>query len=337
MSISFSILICTKNSQRLLAKVFDSIFEQSSFHLVQQIIIVDYESNDSTKELARDYCVQAKFNDLLILSCPLPGKGAALVMGLNNVRAKYCIVVDDDNILFPDFIEKAASYLIAKPLIGCIGSRGELDAKLYSPDWFRSHMGAYAIGLPENHEKLDWVWGACSIINMDAWNRLQSSDFHFLLNPERVNSSTPIDIGGEDVELSLAIRMIGYRVVWLNELRFIHSFQQSRLSEAYFLKNNLGVCRSAPIHSMYRLLTYKRDDRLPFLKWSFGVFKNLIGSILRICKYAFAGNIFECQFHWTVFKGILGGYLVSAPRFGKIFNSLRALKSRSEITSRELF
>jgi glycosyltransferase involved in cell wall biosynthesis len=331
---NFSILICTKNSSRLLGEVFDSIFSQSSIHLVGQIIVVDYESTDHTSKIAQEHCAKAKFENLHILQCTTSGKGAALIMGMGIVTGDYCIIVDDDNILSTDFVETADCYLSTRPLVGCIGSRGKLDSKLAPPNWFNQYQGAYAVGLPAGHENLDWVWGACCIINMNAWRCLNACKFQFILNPERIHSSAPIAIGGEDVELSLAIRMIGYEVKWFEKLSFIHSFQQSRLSQSYFLKNNLGVCRSAPIHSLYRLVTQKENCRFPYLIWSFGVGKNLIGSGFRICKFALIGNKFECAFHWTVFLGIFQGFIAASKNFRAMYSSLLILRRQGDTLSR---
>jgi glycosyltransferase involved in cell wall biosynthesis len=298
---NFTILICTKNSSRLLGEVFDSIFSQSAINLVNQIIIVDYESTDRTNEIAQEYCTKLQFKNLYLLRCPSPGKGAALIMGLSVATGGYCIIVDDDNILCPNFIESAASYLSSYP-----------------------------------HENLDWVWGACSIINMDAWRRLKTCKFQFILNPERIHSSAPIAIGGEDVELALAIRMIGYKVVWLDKLSFIHSFEQTRLNQSYFIKNNLGVCRSTPIHSLYRLVTQQENCRFPYLIWSLGVGKNLIGSGFRACKFALIGNKFECAFNWTVFLGIFQGFIAASKKFHTIYSSLLVLRCQGETLSKGL-
>lgn len=332
---NFAILICTKNSSRLLGEVFDSIFSQSASNLVNQIIIVDYESTDRTNEIAQECCAKFQFKNLHLLRCPSPGKGAALIMGLSVATGGYCIIVDDDNILSPNFVETAASYLSSHPLVGCIGARGKLDSKLSPPDWFNQHKGAYAIGLPVDHENLDWVWGACSIINVDAWKRLKTCKFQFILNPERIHSSAPIAIGGEDVELALAIRMIGYKVVWLDKLSFIHSFEQTRLNQSYFIKNNLGVCRSTPIHSLYRLATQQEICRFPYLIWCLGIGKNLIGSGFRASKFALIGNKFECAFHWTVFLGIFQGFVAASKKFRAIYGSLLDLRHQGEALSKE--
>jgi glycosyltransferase involved in cell wall biosynthesis len=258
----FSFILCTRNSERVLAEVVESIASQKIDHKLIEIILADYESSDQTIEIVKVISkkYQIKFN---YIKCHNPGKTPALEMALDFANGDYSVIVDDDNILDQNYIEEAEKLLI-DPNWGCLGSQGIVDKNLILPDWFNEYKGHYAIGVPLGAN--DWVWGACCIINMIAWKKLRKKGFEMQLNPTRISHSHPIELGGEDTELSLAICMIGYKVKFIEQLKFIHKFEQKRLNQKYLLENVFGVCRSIPILEIYRLLIYKSNLSFPKLE-----------------------------------------------------------------------
>ena len=49
----FSFILCTRNSERVLAEVIESIASQKIDHKLIEIILTDYESSDQTIEIAK--------------------------------------------------------------------------------------------------------------------------------------------------------------------------------------------------------------------------------------------------------------------------------------------
>jgi len=326
----FSILFCTHNSARVIAEALKAVQKQSALDAVCEVIIVDYKSTDDTLQI-----VNAVFQEfpmpMVLVNCEMPGKSPAIILGLNKAQGDYIIVVDDDNILAEDFVEVAQNILVDDQ-IGCLGARGFMaDENMSSlPEWFERHKGVYAIGLPNNGIITDWVWGAGSIVNRRAWNRLSEKSFSFKLNPARLTSSTPISIGGEDVELSLAIRLLGYKVEASEALHFIHKFEPSRLNEAYLLKTAFGVSRAVVIHEIYRIAGASSSSRSLLVTLHWRILRKLVGLTISILRNCIRINYLDARYAMRTLMGIFSGYLLYRSQCGQIAEYVLSIKSQAE-------
>ena len=320
----FSFLICTRNSERVLSEVLNSIINQTDEERNFEVIVVDYKSTDRTMEIARKILFEANVQ-LIEISCALSGKSPALILGLNAAKGDFIVVVDDDNILFPNYINEAKE-LAKNNQIGCIGAMGIIDQNLKLPIWFKQYEGIYAIGLPSSLKPVDSVWGAAALINKKAWQDLTSSGYALELNPARESHSAPIAIGGEDGELSCAIRMLGYEVFYSEKLKFVHKFEQKRLSIDYMLKNSFGSSRAVPLIDIYRVKIHYERFLLPFLLWNFICFKRLVGCAIRAVMYRVKGDSMSSIFHITRARAFLMGYIETILHFNRIYGNLGRIK-----------
>lgn len=328
----FSVLICTRNSARLLEEVLLSIKNQETDSILE-IIIADYQSLDGTLEIAVSFGLSSGIQ-VEIINVEQPGKSSALTLGLDAALGDYIVILDDDNILKSGFIAAIYKVLI-KSKVGCLGTKGYLDERMRAPKWFENHKGAYAIGLPSNGHSVatDWVWGAGSIIYRNAWRKLRKNQWGFILNPARIDHSLPILIGGEDVELSLAIKLIGYDVAECEDAGYIHKFSETRLNIEYLINNCQGVSASAAVHSIYRIAMGGGEIKFPKSYWYLLLVRYVIGCILRSVKHKLSMNELEEKLNIAIMLGVFNGYRVYAKEFDLIYKNLIILKSNvKEIT-----
>ena len=81
-----SAVILTKNSSRLLKEVLQSL------HSLDEVVILDNGSNDSTLEIARSFAnVSVHFHDFI-------GFGAMKQMGANLAKNDWILTIDSDEI-----------------------------------------------------------------------------------------------------------------------------------------------------------------------------------------------------------------------------------------------
>jgi glycosyltransferase involved in cell wall biosynthesis len=285
-----------------------------------EVIIVDHKSTDSTLIIAREILSIANIK-LIEIPCLASGKSPALVLGLNSASGDFVVIVDDDNILLSNYIFEAKK-LVKESNIGCIGAIGIADSDLVLPPWFPIFSGVYAIGLQPAPKSTDSVWGAAALINKKAWDRLRLDGFSFELNPARESHSSPIAIGGEDGELSVAIKMIGFQVFYSDKLKFIHKFEQSRLTEQYLLMNTLGSTRAVPFIDIYRLFIHHKHSRIPYLIWNLIIFKRLMGCALRFIKFKITRNELLAKFHSVRARALFEGYFEARKAFNRVFSKL---------------
>ncbi len=303
----FSFLICTCNSDRLISEVLYSILNQTKSDDILEIIVVDYNSSDLTLNIVNKILANSaiKLNEI---HCAVAGKSPALALGLDAARGDYIVIVDDDNILYSNYIEEAST-ILRNENIGCVGAQGIVSEDLVLPEWFREYKSVYAIGLPADGKHADWVWGAGSIINRKAWEYIRKKEFIFLLNPERKSHSHPIAVGGEDVELSLAITLAGYEIISTENLKFTHKFQQARLKEEYLIKNSLGVSRAVTIHELYRTLIEKPNSLIHRIWWLYKIGRKILGCILRVFLSLILGRNLNRKVMQATLMGIIYGFL----------------------------
>ena len=326
---TFTILICTRNSASKIREVINSINNQSSKNDILEIIVVDYNSIDNTLEIAAKELFKLNIANYSY-SINKSGKSAALEFGLDKAKGDYALILDDDNILFPDFIQNTKDILQKNKTIGCLGSQGIADEKLQYPPWFNKYQSNFAIGLPVQAGETDWVWGAASIIKLEAWHLLRSGGFSFQLSPERTTHNTPIALGGEDVELALAIKLIGYTIDYSENIKFIHKFDQKRLNKYFIVSNNRGVVRSIAVHEMYRAFIYNPDNFFPFyLIWQFRFWKKVLSSFIHtIISFLLLYPKIDRQMNFAIFIGIISGYKQFSVKAPQIIKSLKKLTQK---------
>ena len=106
-----SVLLPTFNRAAYLPRSLDSVLAQTVKPM--QIIVINDGSSDATEEALAPYRDRIEY-----IRQDNGGKGAALNAGLPHVRGRYIWVFDDDDIAFPDALERHLAILEAEPQIG---------------------------------------------------------------------------------------------------------------------------------------------------------------------------------------------------------------------------
>ena len=314
----FSFVICTKNSSRCISKVLNSIkYQFKDITNTYEILIVDYKSSDNTQTIVENFKSKNELIKISLFNFDKPGKSPALVFGLNKAIGDYIVVVDDDTILFDDYLQNLKK-IIKKGNIGILGSKGNLCNQKNLPNWFDEFKGHFAIGIP--FEANDWVWGACRVIKNSAWKRLSHINFYLFLNPERKSNFSPIDIGGEDTELSLAIKSMGYDVKFYSELNFYHCFDEKRITKKYLLFNTYGTSKSIPLTEIYRSVIYNRNNKFHFILWNLKLVKYLVSLSVKSFINLFLLNFIKSIYYLFIILGIVKGVFIFYKKYFEIRN-----------------
>lgn len=118
-----SVIIAAYNAEKFLAKVLDSVYEQS--RLPDEIIIVDDGSTDNTRKIAEEYKEEASktFPGIRYHLIVQKNKGpaAASNVAIGNAKGEYIVSVDSDAIVDKDLIEKCVDEMEKDRSIGAVG------------------------------------------------------------------------------------------------------------------------------------------------------------------------------------------------------------------------
>lgn len=234
-----------------------------------ELIVVNNNSTDTTGDFTRSFLANSQM-DYSILDCKKPGKMNAFWMGLKASKYDFILDCDDDNHLFPDFLQVGISYLNQNCRVGALGGQGILKAK-HIPAWFETYKKSYAIGPQGKSGEVmpffSHLYGAGCFYRKSILIDLEAKGFYSLLSCRKGDELS----SGGDVELCYAIQLSGFDLVYLETLGFYHALPENRLSFEYYLKLKAGIASSFPILVSYHIKSFSNVSAfkwyLFYLEW----------------------------------------------------------------------
>ncbi len=255
-----SIILCTYNGANKLPKSIAGLAEQRVPETIPwEIIFVDNNSTDNSESISRlswDKNPNNRNIPFTYLSESRPGKYFALTKGLKIAKYEYFIIVDDDNILHPNYVRLAFELIHKQPHIGAIGSKTEAlfeEPTPTIPKWLSTNAERYAIG--EQGTKGDvttrkHLWGAGMVSRTNLYLTFYQKYPSFLVTHSDQNI-----LVAEDTEYCLRLILRGFRLYYEPELVLQHYVPNERLSIEYWHKLNLNIENSFQVIDAYYMAT----------------------------------------------------------------------------------
>ncbi|QNE38420.1 glycosyltransferase family 2 protein [Hymenobacter sp. NBH84] len=266
--VGVSVLICTYNGAQRLATTLEHLAKQQvASEIPWEIILVDNNSSDNSIEFCAAYWKNCGAPVALrTFWQPIPGKNYALELAYSEAEYEFMCIVDDDNWLNNDYLQVGFDYLNKHKNIGLIGGRSTGAFEVTMPAWFPKVSRNYAVGTPVlftgNPPRLlteagpisqGALCGAGLFMRYTAWNLLKQANFQSLLNG-RVGEKQLM--GGEDDELSYAVKLAGYEIWYTPALCLTHFMTKNRLTKEYVPRIIHSFSETFTRLSVYRRLTY---------------------------------------------------------------------------------
>ena len=185
---------------------------------------------------------------------PVAGLTHARLRGLSEARGDLVIFVDDDNVLAPDFLARAAGYFTCHPNLAAAGGRVLPEFEAPAPEWTREFHGLLALRdlgpeviLARGGPGAPWPAhapvGAGLCIRREAAeryaDRLRGSRGLWIQD----RTGTALTSGGDN-DLVFTALHAGGDVGYFPDLSLTHLIPGSRLSRAYLARLNRGIMRS---------------------------------------------------------------------------------------------
>ena len=249
---NISVIICCYNSEQRIVPSLEHLLKQSvPVGLDWEVVLVDNNCTDGTTAVAKD-CWEHPDVPLRIVEEPTPGLSAARDCGVNASNGDYVLFCDDDNWLAPDYLALAFNFMNSHSDYAAIGGWGDVvsDSNVEIPEWFNEFETKYACGKTGNEGNVDILVGAGMFIRKNALKELSASGFQSLLSDRK---GAALSSGG-DLELSMALRVRGWKLHFSEAMYFKHYMPEGRLTEEYLLRMCHGHGRSRPILSEYKRL-----------------------------------------------------------------------------------
>ncbi len=248
---SVTILISTYNGRDKLGLTLEALARlDTEDAALTQLFVVDNASTDGTADfVAAQWKALGHPYPLKMLHEPRPGKLHAQELGLSKVKTPFVVICDDDNSLYPNYLNIGLKYLLTHKDIGVLGGRGMAVSTVPIPGWFEdySYYFACAPQAPATGEvrpRRNVVYGAGMWLRMEGYRRAKANGFRFLLGSRTGKS---LSTGGEDSELCWALRFQGYAIWYVDEMRFHHHIPADRLTEDYRQRLLNGMQSNGPL------------------------------------------------------------------------------------------
>lgn len=294
-----SVIVCCYNSSKRLPETLKHLSQQNiPAHIEWEIILVDNNSTDNTKEVACNVWRSYKKNiSFKIINESQQGLTHAREAGIKEAQFEYLIFCDDDNRLEENYIRYAFCIMKENDKIGVLGGSSEAVFETEKPLWFERFQAAYAVGKPMKHSGIanarTYLAGAGMILRRSAVELMQRFSFKQLLIDRKGRELT----SGGDVELCLITMFLGYDLYFDERLKFIHFIPAERLSWKYCV--DMMSCGHA-IPQIYFHLYFNYYHKIingKEARFADG-YRNITVTLLK----NMARNFFYPKHAWTSFK-----------------------------------
>jgi glycosyltransferase involved in cell wall biosynthesis len=227
-----SVIICCHNGVARLPTTLFHLKEQDPTAAPWEVLLIDNASTDGTAEIART-CWQDGPTPLRVIYEPCLGVRYARERGFCEAKYDFLGFVDDDNWVAHDWVRRAYDVISSDPHLGAVGSIRVPACEVSSPSWFDDFHSSYAILTEQDLQQMEnppeYLPTAGLCVSKPAWERLIQSGFRFQL----CGSVGRKVQGGEDTELTMALRLSGWRLRVDPRLRLQHFMPEQRLKWMY--------------------------------------------------------------------------------------------------------
>jgi len=227
-----SIIICTYNSSKLLSRCLSSLVNVDLNNIDYEIIIVDNNSNDDTKNIVEDYILinnNIKYNFFSI-----QGLAKARNYGISLASKKYILFTDDDITFDKDFI-KGYVNLIKLKNPGMAGGRILLKYNRKRPNWLSDKIdymygwidyGVKTIIFPTGSYPL----GPSFLIKSSLLKEI--GDFNPNLG---LSGQKETILRGEETDLAIRFKNYGIPLYYCGGSLVYHNVNEKRLNKEWFI------------------------------------------------------------------------------------------------------
>ncbi|MGA2581909.1 MAG: glycosyltransferase [Tepidisphaeraceae bacterium] len=244
-----SVILCTHNPRRdVLKLVLESLSKQTLGRERWEFIIVDNHS-DPPLDGAR---INRGFDLPMRIVCePELGLTPARMRGVSEARADVMVMVDDDNILDPDYLEAALEIARQHPKLGAFGgvTRPVLEGRVRPwQEKMLPYLGVRDYGQDEITSDADeWgKWepiGAGMVVRREVVQKFVEF-VHSIPGASDLARNGKALLSGEDSLMARSAYRLGYSCSYQPRLKLGHFIKRGRLRFGYLARLLYGHGRS---------------------------------------------------------------------------------------------
>jgi len=231
-----SVVICTYNRKQYLKKAIDSVLKQTLNQGLFELIIVDNNSSDGTKNFVQNKYSNVKNNIKYVMETN-QGISYCRNTGIANSNFDYTAFLDDDGIAEPRWLEFMFNIIAGKnEKIACATGDVIPIWEIPRPDWLITDFDIYYSIFQLSKERFIYTTdhihtpAGCNVI----YNKeilLKFGGFNTKLGRKNKNL-----ISGEETLLHKQMIKNGYKLIYIPDIRINHHVHKTRISKKWLLK-----------------------------------------------------------------------------------------------------
>jgi glycosyltransferase involved in cell wall biosynthesis len=225
-----TLIICTYNRVQSLAETLQSLEGLDVEGLRGEIILVDNNSSDSTRDVIEDFLPRAPLTARYLFE-PRQGLSHARNAGVDAATGDVIVFSDDDVLFDPRWLREIAS-AFAHEDAAAIGGKILPKWPAPPPDWLGPELHGFLALLDHGDSPVVMtepaLWGANLAFRREVFRTIR---FHGALG--RIGDKL---YNGEDSDLLLRLMERGERVLYWPRAVVHHNIPEQRLTKAYFRK-----------------------------------------------------------------------------------------------------
>jgi glycosyltransferase involved in cell wall biosynthesis len=265
-----SIIVRSSDGGSRLPAVLAHLKTQAPTIVPWEVLLVDNASTDDTARVALSCWGEGPVL-LRVVPAPKLGRPYATERGLKEASYEFVGFVDDDNWVAPDWVQVAYRALASDPFLGAVGSVCDAVFETPEPKWFNEFHSSYGVltdsDLNHRNDAWEYLHGAGLCIRKQAWTRLVQGGFRSLAT-DRIGARS---LGSGDTELTLALRLAGWKIRVERRLRLKHFMPAESLCWEYLRRLQRGCAASQALLDAYSAhnlsMRYCLKPRLGQLWW----------------------------------------------------------------------
>lgn len=251
--INLSVIVCCYNSQYVIKDTLEYLANQQTNNAFNyEVVLVDNNCTDYTVEVANAVWNELDTTiDLNVVTESKPGLSYAREAGVNHSKGEFIVFCDDDNWLASDYLQIAFNFMMKHPEVGALGGQSIGVLEGVEPKWWHKEAKNYAVGKQAaksgDVSSRGYVWGAGMVFRKSLFLRLYNTGFESLLSDRKGELLS----SGGDSELCKWFILMGYKLWYLETLKFNHYIIKSRLLDTYLVKLKAGHESSSRVLGLY--------------------------------------------------------------------------------------
>jgi len=299
---TLSIIICSYNRASYISDALTSLYVQSSGLDNFEIIIVDNNSTDNTKDVYAQWRQTNTTGQFTFISETKQGASFARNTGAAIAKGEWVCFMDDDAVATTDYVKNIIKHIQDQPFI--VGFGGRIIPKYIpgEPKW----MSYYVSSLVGN---FDYAPTACAFENgkypLESNMIVKKSVYDQIggFNENLPGVMGTLRIGGEGKELFYKIIALGHTIYYDPSICVHHVVEVKKLTSEYMYRVASGIGRGE------KKRTLSISTNVYLMKILEYIFKLGAAIVLGI-KYILQGTPAKArpviQFRIDALKGLLG-------------------------------